>query len=139
MALIISGNVESVFESFSPLMEKSEKGEGTWLTPWFLHVLSNCALGLKRSHTVSCSSIFGGGQGGPSYSPSGRRHFPPFRHPDGCPLKELVPEPQRCLENRPSPEMFFFEDEYPFILKAFTYLEVNAKATDDFQINISIP
>ncbi len=95
--------------------------------------------GLKRSHTVSCSSILVGGQGGPSYSPSGRWHFPPFRHPDGCPLKELCSRTPEMSGESPFSWDVFFEDEYSFILKAFTYLEVNAKATDDFQINISIP
>jgi len=99
---------------------------------------------LKRSHTVSRSCVCGRAGRTQLFS-LWQTAFSTFSSPWWLSFwRSFVPEPQRCLENagsvlvRASSPQMLFEVEYPFILKAFTYLEIDAKATDDFQINITI-
>lgn len=131
---------ESVFESFSPLMEKKWEGGRDMVDP----IVSTCSIqlcnGLWKDLTLWAALVFWWeGREDPAILPLADGIFHLFVTLIAVLWRSFVPEPQRCLENRPSHEIYCFEDESPFMLKAFTYLEVDAKVTDDFQINISIP
>lgn len=124
--------------------KKSEKGEGAMDL-----MVSTCSaqlcIGVWKDLTLRAALVFGWeGREDPAILPLADGIFHLFVTLMAVLWRSFVPEPQRCLENagpvlvRDVSPQTLFEAEYPFILEAFTYLEINAKATDDFQINITI-